>query len=85
MEFDVEIVLRETNHAVTQRIGDNYGDYMRLLSSRGQKLHATPVLGNLVEFSLLFPEAKTPTTPPYLRMKPDGTVGELRTTDTRTQ
>jgi len=48
-------------------------DYLKLLISRHRQLAATPPLGNLVEFSLLFPFSNVPSTP-FLRMTATGKV-----------
>ncbi|MFW2371623.1 MAG: hypothetical protein ACN4GM_00760 [Gammaproteobacteria bacterium] len=48
-------------------------DYLKLLISRHRQLAATPPLGNLVEFSLLFPFSNVPPTP-FLRMTATGKV-----------
>ena len=60
--------------AVGQRIQTQAGvdDYMRLAVSRRAQMKNWPVIGNLVEFSLLFPQTDLPEA--TLRMYPDGTV-----------
>lgn len=62
--------------AVGGRVGTPQGldDYMRLAASRREQFRTWPVIGNLVEFSLLFPRSDLPAAPP-LRMHVEGTVG----------
>jgi hypothetical protein len=52
---------------------DGQNDYLRLLASRHYQMAATPPLGNLVEFSLLFPFSAV-ATQPFLRMTATGQV-----------
>lgn len=67
-------------NAVAARLATPQGvdDYMRLAASRREQLARWPVIGNLVEFSLLFPHTSLPTTP-LLQMNIDGSVGPIST------
>lgn len=49
---------------------------MRLAASRREHFEGWPVIGNLVEFSLLFPRSDLPSAP-RLKMHVDGTVGPI--------